>query len=98
MIGIYPAKKFEKTRWRFDEQGLFIYQGIWWKVQYAVPRSRVQHIDVTQGPIQRSFNIAQLILHTAGTINASVSLTGLSHEKAVEIRDELLFQEKHDAV
>jgi hypothetical protein len=58
----------------------------------------VQHIDVTQGPLQRNYNIAQLILHTAGTMNASVSLTGLSHEKAVEIRDELLIQEKYDAV
>lgn len=98
MISVYPTKKYQRTKWRFDEQGLYIQQGIWWRKQYAVPRSRVQHIDVTQGPLQRNYNIAQLILHTAGTMNASVSLTGLSHEKAVEIRDELLIQEKYDAV
>lgn len=98
MIAVYPTKKYQRTKWRFDEQGLYIQQGIWWRKQYAVPRSRVQHIDVTQGPLQRNYNIAQLILHTAGTMNASVSLTGLSHEQAVEIRDELLIQEKYDAV
>ncbi len=98
MIVLYPVKKYQRTRWRFDDKGLFIYQGIWWRKQYAVPRSRVQHIDVTQGPIQRNYQISELVLHTAGTMNASVSLTGLSHDKAVEIRDELLNQDEFDAV
>jgi hypothetical protein len=98
MIAIYPKKKFNHTRWRFDELGLHIYQGVWWKKQYAVPRSRVQHIDVAQGPVQRKLNIASLILHTAGTSNASVTLTGIDYQQACNIRDQLLVQDQSDAV
>lgn len=98
MIAIYPRKKFIHTRWRFDELGLHIYQGVWWKKQYAVPRSRVQHMDVAQGPIQRKLDIASLILHTAGTSNASVTLTGIDYQQACEIRDQLLVQDQSDAV
>ncbi len=98
IIVIYPKKKFIHTRWRFDELGLHIYQGIWWKKQYAVPRSRVQHMDVAQGPIQRKLDIASLILHTAGTSNASVTLTGIDYQRACNIRDQLLIQDQSDAV
>jgi hypothetical protein len=98
MMAWYPSKKFDNIRWRFDDLGLHIYQGIWWKKQYAVPRSRVQHIDVAQGPIQRKLNIGSLILHTAGTSNASVTLSGIDYQDACDIRDQLLVQDQSDAV
>ncbi|NVJ59596.1 MAG: PH domain-containing protein [Gammaproteobacteria bacterium] len=98
LVFAYPKLKFLRTRWRFDDQGLFIYQGIIFRKQYAVPRSRVQHIDVTQGPIQRNYSIAELVIHTAGTMNASVNLTGIAFGTAVDVRDKLLNQEQHDAV
>ncbi|MCO7225677.1 PH domain-containing protein [Pleionea sp. CnH1-48] len=93
-----PSRRYETTRWRFDEQGMHIVRGIFWRKQHAVPRSRVQHIDVAQGPLQRQYGISTLVIHTAGTLDASVSLVGLSFETAVEIRDDLLQQEVADGV
>ena len=52
-----------------------------------VPLSRVQHIDVSQGPIERSAGVATLSLHTAGTENSLVVLPGISRQRAEEIRD-----------
>ncbi|GAA3718661.1 hypothetical protein GCM10022268_28690 [Sphingomonas cynarae] len=54
-----------------------------------VPLSRVQHIDVSQGPVERAFGVARLILHTAGTSHAVVVLPGLSRVKAEELRDSI---------
>ncbi|WMS89195.1 PH domain-containing protein [Pleionea litopenaei] len=93
-----PKRAYQHSWWRFEEQGLFIYRGIFIRKQYAVPRSRVQHIDVAQGPLQRNFNISELIVHTAGTINASVHLIGLPPKTAEFIRDQLLNQDESDAV
>ena len=53
----------------------------------VVPLGRIQHIDVHQGPIMRRYGLATLTVHTAGNHNASVSLPGLRHEDAVEMRE-----------
>ncbi|NVJ50582.1 MAG: PH domain-containing protein [Gammaproteobacteria bacterium] len=97
-IFYYPQRFFATAFWRFDEQGLFISRGVIFRRQFAVPRSRVQHIDVAEGPLQRHFKIAQLIVHTAGTINASVYLLGLEPSVAAQLRDDLMEQDSSDAV
>ena len=71
----------EGTHYFLDERGIEIRRGVWWRHVVHVPRSRVQHTDVNQGPIERTYGLAHLIIHTAGTISASVALEGL--ERAV---------------
>ena len=44
-----------------------------------VPRSRVQHTDVSQGPVERRFGLGTLVIYTAGTDYARVDLAGLDH-------------------
>ncbi len=76
-----------RVRYRVDPRGMEIVRGVFFRSVVAVPRSRVQHTDVAQGPVQRRYGIATLTMHTAGTQNSSVEITGLSHETALEIRD-----------
>ena len=67
-------------------------------VQITVPLGRVQHADVSQGPIQRSFGLGTLIIHTAGTQNSSVVLSGLSQTTAIELRDQIISQKRGNDV
>ena len=90
----WPAISYRHIRWKLDETGLEIQKGVWWKNRSAVPLARVQHADVTQGPIQRNYGIGTLTVHTAGTSNASVDLSGLPHAVALELRDRLVRQER----
>jgi hypothetical protein len=53
----------------------------------VVPLVRVQHIDVTRGPLEKAFGVATLVVHTAGTHNSIVMLPGLAPQRAAEIRD-----------
>ena len=55
-----------------------------------MPRSRVQHTDVEQGPLQRKYGVATLIVHTAGMEEAKVRLEGLTRGTALRIRDYLI--------
>lgn len=77
------------ARWGWAWTGRELHVASGWLVQShtIVPAARVQHIDVTQGPIQRMFGVATLVLHTAGTANSEVDLPGISRETAEEIRD-----------
>ena len=52
-----------------------------------MPFGRIQHIDVDQGLLDRGFDLATLVVHTAGTHNSTVSLPGLSEPDAAAIRE-----------
>ena len=62
-----------------------------------MPRSRVQHTDVSQGPLERHYGLGTLVVYTAGTDHARVSLPGLAHEVAIQLRDDLR-PDRHDDV
>ncbi len=96
---IGPALRYKRRRYRLDEMGLRIRRGLVWQTEISVPYSRIQHTDVSRGPIERWFGLSTLIVHTAGTENASISLDGLPAPRAYRIRDLLLTEvETDDAV
>ena len=94
----WPKVRYRHTRYRVDENGFTIRRGVLWRFVTSIPKARVQHTDVVQGPIQRRYGLGKLIIHTAGTQDASVSLSGLPHEKALAIRDFLIEGGDHDGV
>jgi membrane protein YdbS with pleckstrin-like domain len=86
----WPPIAYRHTSFRVDDQGIEIHRGVYWRVVINVPRSRVQHIDVSQGPIERRFGLGTLIIYTAGIDHAKVELEGLEHGRALAIREHLL--------
>ena len=94
----WPVRAYRHTSYRVDDQGIEIRQGVYWRVVVNVPRSRVQHIDVAQGPIERRYELGKLVIYTAGTDHAKVELEGLEHERALRIRAHLLPSGAGDAV
>jgi len=85
-----PAMRHRHLSYRLDDTGMRIRRGVFWRRTTSIPRSRVQHTDVAQGPLQRSFGLATLTVHTAGTEGASIPLGGLEHGVALRLRDHLL--------
>jgi membrane protein YdbS with pleckstrin-like domain len=94
----WPARSYQHTSYRVDDQGIEIRRGVFWRVVINVPRSRVQHIDVSQGPVERKYGLGTLVIYTAGTDHAKVELEGLEHGRALRIRQHLLPSESGDAV
>ena len=94
----WPAIAYRYASYRVDTHGIEIRKGVFWRVVINVPRSRVQHIDVSQGPIERKYGLGTLAIYTAGTDHAKVELEGLEHGRALRIREHLLPPESGDAV
>ena len=86
----WPALHHKHLRYRVDEAGVRIKRGVVWRTIISIPNSRVQHTDVSQGPLERRYNIATLTVHTAGTQGASIHLSGLRHDVALRLGDHLL--------
>ena len=95
---VWPARDFAHTRYRLDADGLRIARGVYWRSITHVPRSRVQHTDVSQGPLERRYGLGTLIVYTAGTDHAKVSLPGLAWDTALALRDELGLDRSDDDV
>ena len=92
LLGLLSTLFLAPRRWRrwgyaFTDSELHVAHGWFIRVHTVVPVSRVQHIDVAQGPIERGAGVAALTLHTAGTENSLVVLPGISRRRAEEIRD-----------
>lgn len=94
----WPELRHRHLRYRVDETGVRIRRGVWWRQVISIPTSRVQHTDVSQGPLQRNFGLATLTVFTAGTEGASISLEGLEHGVAKRLRDHLLPDHHANAV
>jgi membrane protein YdbS with pleckstrin-like domain len=94
----YPPARHHHLRYRIDEVGITIRDGVIWRSWSALPRVRIQHTDVSQGPLQRRYGIAALKLYTAGSRFTRVDLPGLEHAVALALRDELQQHCGDDAV
>ena len=82
-----PQRIYSRLRYRLTERFLQVMRGWLFHTDTIVPLVRVQHIDVTRGPLDKMFGTATLVVHTAGTHNSIVTLPGLAPERAAEIRD-----------
>ena len=82
-------KQFCHTYWRLDPEGLALRRGRMWLRETRVPITRVQHLDLKRGPLQRRRSLATLVVHTAGTRNSSVVVPNIDAEDAQFLRDRL---------
>lgn len=89
-------RQFRYVAWRLDEDGLAIRRGRMFQRETRVPATRVQHLDLKRGPLQRRRNLATLIVHTAGTRHSAVTLPHLDADDAEQLRDVLGRQIDHD--
>lgn len=82
-----PFRRYLRKGYDMGADRLRVVRGFLWRSDTVVPFGRVQHIDVTQGPLERWYGLSTLVLHTAGTHNSSVPLPGLKRETAEELRE-----------
>jgi membrane protein YdbS with pleckstrin-like domain len=94
----WPAVAYRHTWYCVDQDGLEIRQGVYWRTITNVPRSRIQHTDVSQGPLERRHGLGTLVVYTAGTQHSEVKLHGLEFSIAQRIRTHLLPRDQSDAV
>lgn len=100
VLGVYswvwPAISYRRLFYCLKEDCLIIRRGVFWKSETMVPKTRIQHTDISQGPLQRGYGISELVIHTAGTRFALVTLSGLSQDVAPRVRNHLLDRTNHD--
>jgi hypothetical protein len=99
LVGWFNRRRWRNAGWKLDATGLHVRRGRLWQKQILIPRSRVQHLDLERGPIERRFGLATLTVYTAGTRLHALRQPGFLDADAVALRDALVpASDRHDDV
>lgn len=93
-----PPRLYSAWSYRIDDRVLETRSGLLIRVTRLLPLARVQHVDLERGPFERMMGLASLVLYTAGTHSASITVPGLDAVEAVRLRDQLVEIGGDDAV
>lgn len=97
----YTLVRYRVWRFEIQDDALYLERGVFTRVETAVPFVRVQHVDTQRGPLQRLFGLASIVVYTAGSRGADVTVPGLRPDRADAIHDrlrELAIESEEDAV
>ena len=85
---LIPWLRYQRWRFALRDHDLWIRRGVLWLNTSVIPYARLQFVDTTQGPLDRAFGLAQLIVHTAAP-GTSGRLPGLALDDAEALRERL---------
>lgn len=85
---IYLFPKIKWMRWRYEvrESEIELQHGLFIVKRTLIPMVRVQHVDTSQGPILRKYNLAGITISTAATNH---TIPALVTEEANELRSRI---------
>jgi membrane protein YdbS with pleckstrin-like domain len=75
-------------RWEITDTAVYTLTGYFWRTWRIAPMSRIQTVDTTQGPLQRSFGLSTLVVTTASSAG-EIKLEGLEQEQASALAERL---------
>ena len=76
--------------WGYAErdEDLLVRRGLMFRRLSVIPYGRMQYVEVTAGPFERSFGLATVQMHTAAAAS-DARIPGLAAAEAARLRDQL---------
>jgi uncharacterized protein len=85
---VFVTRRVRAWSYAERDEDLLVRRGVLFSRLSVVPYGRMQFIDVTAGPIERSFGLATVRLHTAAAAS-DARIPGLGRDEAARLRDRL---------
>jgi uncharacterized protein len=92
LVAAIVAPPWAYATWRFaaDDRLLSMRHGMIFVEDRRIPVPRMQHVDITRGPVERLFGLATLVVYTAGNEGSAFRVPGLSNVRAEALRDGIM--------
>lgn len=81
----WPGLRYRHWTYRMGTDALEVYSGVAVRTHSVIPYFRVQHVDTSQGPVERRLGLSNLRVRTASAATHA-TLPGLAASDAGEIR------------
>lgn len=87
---VWAPRTCARIGYLVGEQDISLQKGfMFWKL-ISVSFNRIQHLEVRQGPIERAYGLATLVIFTAGTLGSDLQIPGLPRAIAQQLKAQLL--------
>ncbi|PWA07529.1 hypothetical protein DCC39_16650 [Pueribacillus theae] len=85
-ITIRPFLLYKNTRYHVDEEFLQLKTGAFIEEYEIVPMTKIQSVEMNQGPIMRKYGLCSISVETMGSSHA---ISGLPRDVAWELRNQI---------
>jgi membrane protein YdbS with pleckstrin-like domain len=85
-VALVPALRWRRWRWDVRPEAIDICHGTFTIRRTLVPMLRVQHVDTRRNPVEQTFDLATVVIHTAA---GSHTIPLLHVTDAAEVRDRI---------
>ncbi len=86
---VWANRRYARFGYLLTEEVVRVRDGVVFHSDAIAPLYRVQHVDISRGPLQLSFGLSTLTIHTAAPA-ADVTLPDLHADDAERVRDDIL--------
>ncbi len=97
LVFFFSWKGYHLRAYAIRERDITYRKGVLFQTQTVVPFNRVQHCEISQGPVERWFNLKKLEIYTAGGSSSDLSIAGLDTELAPKLKDYIIKKTGLDA-
>ncbi|WP_248518389.1 PH domain-containing protein [Salinarchaeum laminariae] len=80
----HAVLRYRAWQYEFREDAIYLERGVVTRVRTVVPFVRIQHVDTARGPIARVAGLSTLVVYTAGSRGADVTIPGIESDRATE--------------
>jgi len=87
---LFISKGFKHKGYAIRARDLVYKTGWLYKKQITVPFTRIQHVDIKQGIIERSYKLSKLNLYTAGGASSDLTIPGINMDDAKRFKSFIL--------
>lgn len=83
---VWVVARYRVWVYQIREDAMYLERGVFRHVRSLVPYVRIQHVDTSRGPLERALGLSTLVVYTAGSRGADVSIPGLTPEEASDLQ------------
>jgi len=90
VLGVgWVALRYRVWVYQIREDAIYLERGVVTHVRTLVPYVRIQHVDTSRGPVERALGLSTLVVYTAGSRGADVSIPGLRPHEASDLQQRI---------
>ncbi|WP_136588690.1 PH domain-containing protein [Salinigranum halophilum] len=86
---VHAVLRYRSWRYEIRDDSIYLERGVLTRVRTVVPFVRIQHVDSSRSPVERAVGLGRVVVYTAGSRGADVSVPGLTPAAADDLRERL---------
>jgi len=83
---VWVVLRYRVWVYQIRADAIYLERGVLRHVRTLVPYIRIQHVDTSRGPLERALGLSTLVVYTAGSRGADISIPGLTPEEARDLQ------------